>query len=110
MKHRQVSGRIGSKRRGAPSDQSRKANAHGTLRHLQLSDISLDDAYDETGVCALWSVRTTVRPSYIGATNVLQRFEAMSKSWTARPIHGTMVFMRDGSDLRLKRSWSKARS
>ncbi len=67
----------------------------------RLDRITLVDAYDEIGVYVLWSSKATVRPSYIGEGNVLERFAAhMAKSWAARPLHGSMALLRDGGQLK----------
>ena len=64
----------------------------------RLQDISLVDAYDRIGTYVLWSSRASIRPSYIGEGNVLQRFVShMNKPWVARPLSGTMAFLEDGT-------------
>jgi hypothetical protein len=66
-------------------------------------EISLSDAYDQTGVYIIWNGRAVVRPTYIGEGNVLRRFvEHMKKPWAARPIDGVMAFIEDLTEARRK--------
>jgi hypothetical protein len=66
----------------------------------RLEDVSLLDAYGETGVYVLWSSRASVRPSYIGEGYILDRFLSHTKkSWATKPLNGVMTIL-DGANPR----------
>ena len=64
------------------------------LHFIRLSDVSLADIYDRTGVYVLWSGKAKAVPSYIGEGDVLERFKSHTrKQWAARPIDGVIALI-----------------
>jgi hypothetical protein len=65
------------------------------LHFIRLSEVSLPDIYDQTGVYVLWSGKAKAVPSYIGEGDVLERFNSHArKSWAARPIDGVIALIK----------------
>jgi hypothetical protein len=61
---------------------------------IRLSEVSLADIYDQTGVYVLWSGKAKAVPSYIGEGYVLERFNSHArKPWAARPIDGVIALI-----------------